>query len=102
MSSTGAVAYSGSLLTDHTRDELLRMSRGLAVVLLVVYVRAWVWGMRGGGEVAADGRLRARPCPPLYPLAASWVIDACAVLGIPGETVTWRGDAVVSNRAARV
>lgn len=32
----GVAQYSGSLLTDHTRQEILRMSRGLAVVLLVV------------------------------------------------------------------
>ena len=76
------------------------VSPTLMDIVLVVYVRGVLMG--DGGRMAADGGLRARPCPPLYPRAASWVIDACAVLGIPRETVTWRGDAVVSNRAARV
>ena len=36
--SNGEAIYTGTLLTDKTRMELLRMSRGLAVMLLVVYV----------------------------------------------------------------
>ncbi|EKM51117.1 uncharacterized protein PHACADRAFT_263099 [Phanerochaete carnosa HHB-10118-sp] len=38
IASNGQLTYSGNVLTDHMRDEILRMSRGLAVVLLVVYV----------------------------------------------------------------
>ena len=38
IATTGIAEYSGSLLTDPSRDKILRMSRGLAVVLLLVYV----------------------------------------------------------------
>lgn len=37
-SPAGQLIYSGNLLTDATRDHLLRMSRGLAVILLIVFV----------------------------------------------------------------
>ncbi|KAF7789150.1 hypothetical protein EIP86_000087 [Pleurotus ostreatoroseus] len=38
VTSAGTLDYSGNLLTDHTRQHLLRMSRGIAVILLLVYV----------------------------------------------------------------
>ena len=38
ISATGVREYAGTLITDQTRDQILRMSRGLAVLLLIVYV----------------------------------------------------------------
>ncbi|KAI0337882.1 hypothetical protein BDW22DRAFT_1363665 [Trametopsis cervina] len=58
----GVAQYSGSLLTDHTRQEILRMSRGLAVVLLVVYVLSRVFLHNPPGEGNA---LRVAPNAPL-------------------------------------
>ena len=43
IAANGALEYPGSLLTDSTRDQILRMSRGLAVVLLVVYISSRVF-----------------------------------------------------------
>lgn len=36
VATNGIAQYSGALLTDLTRDKVLRMSRGLAVVLLLM------------------------------------------------------------------
>lgn len=38
ISADGEAAYAGTLVNDETRDQLLRMSRGLAVMLLIVCV----------------------------------------------------------------
>jgi hypothetical protein len=38
IATNGIAQYSGQLLTDNTRREILRMSRGLAVVLLIMCV----------------------------------------------------------------
>ena len=55
MASSGVAEYSGSLLTDGTRDQILRMSRGLAVVLLVVYIgsRIFLHNPPGEGNAAS-------------------------------------------------
>ena len=46
---SGAV-YTGTLLTDTTRDQLLRMSRGVAVILLIVYVASRIFIHNPPGE----------------------------------------------------
>ncbi|KAI0804621.1 hypothetical protein BC629DRAFT_1437902 [Irpex lacteus] len=38
IATTGIAQYSGELLSDKTRGQILQMSRGLAVLLLVIYV----------------------------------------------------------------
>ncbi|KAJ3555454.1 hypothetical protein NM688_g2569 [Phlebia brevispora] len=43
VAATGKLDYSGNLLTDAIRDQLLRMSRGLAVILLLVYVASRIF-----------------------------------------------------------
>ncbi|KIP03693.1 hypothetical protein PHLGIDRAFT_228386 [Phlebiopsis gigantea 11061_1 CR5-6] len=55
IASNGVAQYSGSLLTDSTRDQILRMSRGLAVVLLVVYIgsRIFLHNPPGEGNAAS-------------------------------------------------
>lgn len=62
IASNGQSTYSGSLLTDHTRDQILRMSRGLAVVLLVVYVGSRIFLHNPPGE---DNALKVAPNAPL-------------------------------------
>ncbi|KAI0085229.1 hypothetical protein BDY19DRAFT_966909 [Irpex rosettiformis] len=50
IATNGIAQYSGTLLTDLTRDKILRMSRGLAVVLLLVYVMSRVFLHNPPGE----------------------------------------------------
>ena len=62
IASNGELTYSGNLLTDHTRGEILAMSRGLAVVLLVVYVASRIFlhnppGEGNAGTVAPNAPL---------------------------------------------
>ena len=45
------VVYTGTLLTDATRDQLLRMSRGIAIILLVVYIASRVYLYHPPGDV---------------------------------------------------
>lgn len=39
----GALVFSGSLLSDNTRDQILYISRGLAVILLVIYISSRIF-----------------------------------------------------------
>ncbi|KAI0694055.1 hypothetical protein BC835DRAFT_1406559 [Cytidiella melzeri] len=43
VATNGVADYSGELLTDSTRQQILQMSRGLAVVLLLVYILSRVY-----------------------------------------------------------
>ncbi|KAL4244451.1 Ca(2+):cation antiporter (CaCA) family protein [Abortiporus biennis] len=50
LSATGNLQLFGTLINDATRDQLLRMSRGLAVILLVVYIASRVFLANPPGE----------------------------------------------------
>lgn len=65
LATNGALAYSGNVISDHTRDEILRMSRGLAVVLLIVYVGSRIFlhnppGEGNAGTVAPNAPLEQK------------------------------------------
>ncbi|KAI0804620.1 hypothetical protein BC629DRAFT_1488445 [Irpex lacteus] len=62
VATNGIAQYSGALLTDLTRDKVLRMSRGLAVVLLLIYVMSRVFLHNPPGE---DNALKVAPNAPL-------------------------------------
>ncbi|CAL1702750.1 unnamed protein product [Somion occarium] len=62
ISAAGDTLFAGPLLTDETRDQLLRMSRGLAVVLLVVYIASRFFLANPPGE---DNALKVAPNAPL-------------------------------------
>ncbi|GJE95944.1 calcium/proton exchanger-like protein [Phanerochaete sordida] len=65
IAANGTASYVGNVISDHMRDEILRMSRGLAVVLLVVYVGSRIFlhnppGEGNAGTVAPNAPLEQK------------------------------------------
>ena len=65
IASNGQVTYSGNVVSDHMRDEILRMSRGLAIILLIVYVGSRIFlhnppGEGNAGTVAPNAPLEQK------------------------------------------
>lgn len=61
IATNGKLEYSGGILTDEFRDAVLRMSRGLAVILLIIYVASRIFLHNPPGEGNA---LSVRPDAP--------------------------------------
>ena len=62
---SGVLEYSGNVVTDRVRGEILSMSRGLAVVLLIVYIASRIFlhnppGEGNAGTVAPNAPLEQK------------------------------------------
>ncbi|KAI0072620.1 hypothetical protein K474DRAFT_1667609 [Panus rudis PR-1116 ss-1] len=108
---TGATGFSSELISDHSRDQLLRMSRGVAVCLLVVYIASRVFLANPPGD---DNALEIHDNAPealkreeeellhTEPLVNPWVcmITLVITVGIMAATAEWLVESIEFVREA--
>ena len=102
VASNGTLTYSGSILSDSVRGQILEMSRGLAVVLLVVYVGSRIFlhnppGEGNAGTVAPNAPLEQKlqeinleiVNPEIHPLACvTLLVITIALMATTAEFVS--------------
>ncbi|KAK7681725.1 hypothetical protein QCA50_015072 [Cerrena zonata] len=100
VSSTGTSIVAGPLLSDSVRDQLLRMSRGVAVILLLVYIASRIFLANPPGE---DNALVVSPSAPqalkdeehhltqAEPEVGPWacMLMLAITVGLMGATAEW-------------